>query len=86
MPQIGRFNGILIEMYFQDHVPPHFHAKYSQHRLLVAFDHTVRVHQGSLPRPQEQAVLAWARNHQQELRDNWNLAQIPTTLNWIAYP
>lgn len=86
MPRISQFNGIIITMYFQDHVPPHFHAEYGGREALIAFNPTVQVHGGGLPRRQQQLVLDWAMRHKEELLDNWRLAQIPTTLNWISYP
>jgi hypothetical protein len=35
MPEISRFFGIIIKMYFGDHAPPHFHAEYNDYRALV---------------------------------------------------
>ena len=35
MPDIGRFLGIIITMYYSDHTSPHFHAKYGQHEVKV---------------------------------------------------
>lgn len=48
MPVISRFYGILIAMYFNDHNPPHFHAKYFGYEALFAFDGTIL--EGELPK------------------------------------
>jgi hypothetical protein len=38
MPEISRFYGIVIKMYFADHAPPHFHAAYAEHEARIAID------------------------------------------------
>ena len=38
MPEICRFYGIVIKMYFADHAPPHFHAEYAEHEARIAID------------------------------------------------
>ncbi len=38
MPEVSRFYGIVIKMYFADHHPPHFHAEYGEHEALVAIE------------------------------------------------
>lgn len=48
MPEICRFYGIVIKMYFADHVPPHFHAEYAEHEARIAID-TLAVISGQLP-------------------------------------
>ena len=35
MPIVSRFFGIVIAFYWEDHHPPHFHAKYSGHEALI---------------------------------------------------
>lgn len=49
MPTISRFFGILISMYYDDHLPPHFHVKYAEHRARVTID-TLEINDGRLPR------------------------------------
>ncbi|MBE3065770.1 MAG: DUF4160 domain-containing protein [Spirochaetes bacterium] len=48
MPEISRFFGIVIEMFFLDHAPPHFHAEYAEHEALVTIE-TLEVLRGQLP-------------------------------------
>lgn len=81
MPEISRFLGIVIAMYYSDHSPPHFHAKYG------AFQITVRLADGEVvgqfPRRALNLVLEWYNLHQAELMENWNLARQRRPLNRI---
>ncbi len=70
MPELSRFLGILIQMYYMDHPPPHFHAKYGKHVVQISIA-TMQVIAGELPRPQLAYVLAWGYLHQRELLDAW---------------
>jgi len=36
MPEISRFLGIVIGMFYNDHAPPHFHARYGSHQAVIA--------------------------------------------------
>lgn len=73
MPEISRFFGIVIRMYFADHQPPHFHALYGEDEVLISID-TLAVLRGSLPRRALAMVLEWATLHREELRSDWSLA------------
>ena len=70
MPEISRFFGIIIRMYFNDHAPPHFHARYGGLEAVVGID-PILVLQGNLPRRAASMVIEWAALHQGELADNW---------------
>lgn len=70
MPEISRFFGIIIRMYFDDHPPPHFHAIYGKHEAQISINPII-VLQGGLPRRAESMVIEWAALHQQELIENW---------------
>ena len=73
MPEICRFYGIVIKMYFADHAPPHFHAEYAEFEAGVAI-HSLAVLTGDLP-PRAMALVAeWATLHQQELQALWERA------------
>jgi hypothetical protein len=74
--------GIVIAMFFDDHGPPHFHARHAEGRAKVRFD-TVEVIDSSLPRRQLRLVLAWAELHRDELLENWRLARLGETLHEI---
>jgi len=74
MPRISQFFGIEISMYYNDHNPPHFHAKYAEHRakiLICTATSPSSVLQGSLPNKQLDLVLKWATLHCVELMENW---------------
>ncbi len=71
MPEISRFLGISIRMYFNDHNPPHFHVKYGEHRASVAIA-DLRVLSGTLPARVLGLVVEWALQHRPELRHNWD--------------
>jgi hypothetical protein len=64
-----------IQMYWNDHAPPHFHVRYSGFKATVGIQ-TLRVLTGSLPRTAERLVLEWATEHQAELMENWRLCEI----------
>lgn len=70
MPEISRFFGIIITMYFRDHAPPHFHASYNEHEALIAIE-TLGIVQGSLPPKALSLVVEWASQHRDELLANW---------------
>jgi len=70
MPEISRFFGIVISMYFNDHDPPHFHARYSGHVARVAIG-SLAVLSGSLPPRVLGLVTEWAALHGDELAANW---------------
>lgn len=72
MPIISMFYGIIIEMYFRDHNPPHFHAKYQG--LEAVFDLDGNVLSGELPKPQMRMVRAWCEIHRDELLADWEMA------------
>ena len=73
MPSICRFFGIVIYIYYGDHLPPHFHARYGEREALYEID-TLRIYRGSLPRRAHNLVLEWADQHRLELAENWQRA------------
>lgn len=79
MPEISRFFGIVIKMFFSDHAPPHFHAEYSGHEALIMIE-TLEVLRGNLPRRALALVLEWAAAHRNELREDWDRARSGRTL------
>lgn len=74
MPEICRFYGIVIQMYFNDHAPPHFHARYGNDRAVICIDPPA-VLNGRLPARAHGMVMEWTRLHQQELGQAWVKAQ-----------
>ena len=59
MPEICRFFGIIIRMFFNDHEPPHFHAVYGEQEALIEIE-TLAIYRGYLPRRALALVLEWA--------------------------
>lgn len=74
MPRISSFFGVVIWIYWKDHHPPHFHAEYSEHEILIRIQ-DLSIYSGSLPARAYGLAMEWAALHQQELMDNWNLVQ-----------
>jgi hypothetical protein len=70
MPEICRFLGIVITMYFNDHAPPHFHVRYEDSRAIVRID-PLELREGKLPPRVLGLVIEWAELHQTELLENW---------------
>ena len=70
MPEISRFFGIIIRMYFDDHPPPHFHAVYGDSEAQVGID-PITILESTLPRRAISMVVEWATLHQSELMANW---------------
>jgi hypothetical protein len=82
VPTISRFFGIVIAMFFDDHGPPHFHARHAGGSAKIRID-PVEVIDSNLARRQLRLVLAWAELHQEELLENWRLARAGETLREI---
>ncbi len=74
MPRLCSFFGIAIWIYWRDHAPAHFHAEYNDEEVLIVID-DLSIYAGSLPSRALGLVIEWASQHQQELKDNWLLAQ-----------
>jgi len=82
MPEISRFFGIIVTMYYNDHLPPHFHVRYNQQKALVSIN-TLEIIAGKLTSRVTKLVTEWASLHQTELMQNWELAQTNQPLNKI---
>ena len=81
MPEISRFYGIVIAMYYYEHGVAHFHATHGEHKVSVEVDSgTVR---GIFPTRPLRRVLHWRALHKAELLTNWNLARDAKPLNPI---
>ena len=74
MPEISRFYGIVIRMYFNDHAPSHFHAEYGDAEMVVSIQ-TLAVIGGKLPSRATSLVMEWAAQHQAELQAAWQRAR-----------
>ena len=70
MPEISRFLGIIIFMNFNEHPPPHFHAKYGDYHISVEIQ--TGIIEGKFPKRALKLVLEWYELHKDELFENWN--------------
>ena len=82
MPEISRFLGIVIAMYYNDHAPPHFHAHYGDSEIRVEIN-TGEVMSGVFPTRARKLVLEWLDMHRDELLEDWKLAELRKPLNKI---
>lgn len=73
MPEVSRFHGIVIAIYYNDHDPPHFHARYASYE--ITFGILDGVVQGRFPRRALGLVTEWYTLHQTELLENWTRAR-----------
>jgi hypothetical protein len=83
MPTISIFYGIIIQMFWADHAPPHFHVLYGEHEALIDI-RTMEVFKGYLPKRALVLVLEWAIQHRPELMEDWSLCEQKQPLNKIA--
>ena len=74
MPEISRFFGIIVLMYYNDHSPPHFHVRYSGQKAIIGIE-SLAVLRGRLTPKALGLVVEWAAKHQEELMDDWELAR-----------
>ncbi|MEW5893911.1 MAG: DUF4160 domain-containing protein [Pseudomonadota bacterium] len=74
MPTISQFFGIIIQMFWREHAPPHFHALYGEHEALIDI-RTLEVIAGSLPKRALNLTIEWAIEHRDALMEDWTLCQ-----------
>ena len=82
MPEISRFLGIIIAMFYTDHAPPHFHARYGEFKIKVFINDGVV--EGKFPKRALKHVLEWYELHKEELMVDWDLASQGKEPNKIA--
>lgn len=70
MPEISRFLGIIIRMFYNEHNPPHFHAYYNDFNAEIDIQ-TLSVIKGELPKRILALTIEWANEHRAELMDDW---------------
>lgn len=74
MPTISAFYGIIIRMFFNDHPPPHFHARYGEFEATIEIA-TFNILEGALPARALHLVREWAMMHREELLNDWRLCR-----------
>lgn len=83
MPEICRFYGLIVAMFYNDHTPPHFHVRYGDAKAIIAIE-TLELLDGSLPPRALALTLEWAAGRRSELRRDWKLARDRAPLEPIA--
>jgi hypothetical protein len=83
MPTISIFYGIVIQMFWSEHAPPHFHALYAEYEVQINIQ-TLEVIKGELPKRALALVLEWANEHRVELMEDWELCTRMQTPNKIS--
>jgi len=71
MPEISRFYGIVVYMFFYDHNLPHFKVKYGEFEANILVENGNLLN-GNFPLSKLKLVQAWAEIHQDELLDMWS--------------
>lgn len=74
MPTICTFRGIKIYMNYLEHQPPHFHAEYGEYKCAITIE-DIELLSGTMPNKQLKMLMGWAALHQEELMEEWYLAQ-----------
>lgn len=82
MPEISRFYGIIIKMFFNEHNPPHFHAEYQGYKVSVLIKGGVV--EGKMPKRALKLIFEWLEIHKDELIENWNSIKETGKYNDIA--
>lgn len=85
MPTVARFYGISIQMYWNDHNPPHLHARYGNAKAAFRID-TGALLFGELPPTAHRLAEQWALAHRIELEQNWERARVQEALERIPGP
>ncbi len=74
MPTFYTVDGVKIQLYFDDHVPPHFHATIAEYEALIDIE-TLDILEGELPKKKRKQIVDWATDHREDLLAIWNELQ-----------
>ncbi len=83
MPELSRFFGIVVGLFYREHGRPHFHAVYGEFEAVLDIE-TGMVLSGQLPRRALALVREWQDLHKSELLENWDLARQHQPLKRIS--
>jgi len=75
MPEIVRFYGIIIKMFYNEQLPPHFHALYGEYNGIINIETLVLI-EGDLPSRALKFIKEWAEKYKEELLNMWNNQRI----------
>jgi len=82
MPTLSMFYGIVIQMFWYDHPPPHFHAVYAGKEAVIEISTSLVLHSEMSPRALR-FVLEWTELHRSELMEAWDKCSMLTPPNRI---
>jgi hypothetical protein len=82
MPEISRFYGIVVFLFYDDHNPPHFHVQYGEYKAVIRINDFALM-EGYLPPKAMGLVNEWATLHKSELHENWEFSREALPLNKI---
>ena len=72
MPEITRFYGIVVKIFFRDeHNPPHIHAVYGEHNGLFRIEDMEMI-EGDLPARARKMVEEWGASYKADLQAMWD--------------
>jgi hypothetical protein len=81
MPEISRFYGIIIKMFYNEHNPPHIHVEYQDFKAIITINEgTV---EGKMPKTALKLVFEWMEIHKNELLSNWEKIEAKKTIDTI---
>ena len=83
MPTISIFYGIVVQMFWDDHNPPHFHAFYAGYAVQINIQ-TFEIIKGKMPKRALSLILEWTSDHRMELLEDWKLCQKKLPIKKIA--
>jgi Domain of unknown function (DUF4160) len=72
MPEICRFLGIIIRMFYNEHNPPHFHVYYNEYKAEISIQ-TLDILAEELPKRVYKLAIEWALENRKELMTDWDL-------------
>lgn len=81
MPEISRFYGIVVYMFYSDHNPPHLHIEYQGYEAVIELVN--RNIKGEFPRRALNMINEWMDFHEDELLENWNLSRLRKAIKKI---
>ncbi len=70
MPTIAIFYGIIVQMHWRDHAPPHYHVWYQGSEALIAIE-SGKILAGEVPKTAKRMLREWTEQHREELMANW---------------
>jgi hypothetical protein len=83
LPEICRFYGIIIKMFYDDHNPPHFHVEYGSYKAIIDID-SVLILDGKLPSRCYELIKEWTNLHKEEIKLLWEKAKDFEPITGIA--